>query len=146
MPHPLQGEHADSGPVSYPRAARWEPVTVLAELAAGQRPLSHAALDDLPPGKPIEHLRAVLVATAALPARDEQLARIERWVTEAVSEHAEICRVAQVEPHVSKFVQRAAQKRQSGGIALFDEQQASETEAQSVPHGQRMVCQKIQQH
>jgi hypothetical protein len=62
--------------------------TVLAELAAGQRPLSHAALDDLTPGKPIEHLRAVLVATAALPARDEQLARIERWVSQAVSEHA----------------------------------------------------------
>jgi hypothetical protein len=62
--------------------------TVLAELAAGQRPLSHAALDDLPPGKPIEHLRSVLVATAALPARDEQLARIERWVSQAVSEHA----------------------------------------------------------
>src|SRR5215467_12651346 len=33
MPHPLQGEHADSGAVSYPRAARWEPATVLAELA-----------------------------------------------------------------------------------------------------------------
>ena len=62
--------------------------TALAELAAGQRPLSHAALDDLPPGKPIEHLRSVLVATAALPARDEQLARIERWVSRAVSEHA----------------------------------------------------------
>jgi len=33
MPHPLQGEHADSGAVSYPRAARWEPATVLTELA-----------------------------------------------------------------------------------------------------------------
>ena len=62
---------------------------VLAELAAGQRPLSHAALDDLPPGKPIEHLHSVLVATGALPARDEQLARIERWVGRAVSEHAD---------------------------------------------------------
>ena len=62
--------------------------TVLAELAAGRRPLGRTALDNLPPGKPIEHLRAVLVATAALPARDEQLARIERWVSQAVSEHA----------------------------------------------------------
>ena len=62
--------------------------TALAELATGQRPLSHAALDDLPPGKPIEHLRSVLVATAALPARDEQLARIERWISQAVSGHA----------------------------------------------------------
>ena len=62
--------------------------TVLAELAAGQRPLRHAALDKLPAGKPIEHLRTVLVATGALPARDEQLARIERWVAEAISAHA----------------------------------------------------------
>ena len=62
--------------------------TVLAELAAGQRPLRHAALDELPPSKPIEHLRSVLVATGALPARDEQLARIERWVSQAISEYA----------------------------------------------------------
>jgi aminoglycoside phosphotransferase (APT) family kinase protein len=34
MPRPLVGEQADSGQVSYPRAARWEPETVLAELAA----------------------------------------------------------------------------------------------------------------
>src|SRR5437762_2341437 len=60
--------------------------TALAELATGQRPLSHAALDDLPGGKPVEHLRSVLVATAALPARDEQLARIQRWVAQTVVE------------------------------------------------------------
>jgi len=35
----------------------------------------------------VEHLRSVLVATAVLPARDEQLARIERWVTQTVNEH-----------------------------------------------------------
>lgn len=33
MPHPLLGEQADSGPVGYPRAARWQAATVLAELA-----------------------------------------------------------------------------------------------------------------
>jgi hypothetical protein len=62
--------------------------SALAELAAGQRPLSHAALDDLPPGKPVEHLRSVLVATEALPGRDEQLARIQRWVTHTVNERS----------------------------------------------------------
>ena len=36
-----------------------------AELASGQRPLTHAALDELPPSKTIEHLRAVLVATGS---------------------------------------------------------------------------------
>ena len=40
---------------------------ILRELAAGERPLTHAALDELPDSKPIKHLRSVLVATGALP-------------------------------------------------------------------------------
>jgi len=63
--------------------------SVLAELATGQRPLGHDVLDDLPPSKPVEHLRSVLVATEALPARDEQLARIERLVTQIVNQHSD---------------------------------------------------------
>ena len=59
---------------------------VLRQLATGDRPLTHAALDELPAGKPIEHLRAVLVATGALPARDEQLARLERWICQSIAE------------------------------------------------------------
>lgn len=62
---------------------------VLRELASGTRPLSHAALDELGGTKPIEHLRAVLVATAALAPRDEQMARLERWVVAAVAERAD---------------------------------------------------------
>ena len=38
------------------------------------------------PGKPIEHLRAILVATSALPPRDEHLARLERWVARTLAE------------------------------------------------------------
>lgn len=52
--------------------------------ALGDRPLTHAALDELPDSKPLEHLRAVLVATGTLPARDEHLARLERWVTRTI--------------------------------------------------------------
>ncbi len=63
--------------------------SALAELATGQRPLNHAALDDLPDGKPVEHLRSILVATSALPARDEQLARIEQWVTQTLAERGD---------------------------------------------------------
>lgn len=65
--------------------------TMLAELATGRQPLNHAALDDLLPSKPVEHLRSVLVATGALPARDEQLARTERWVTRTIDERADPC-------------------------------------------------------
>lgn len=58
---------------------------VLRELAAGERPLAHEALDELPDSKPLRHLRTILVATGALPARDEQLARLEAWTARAVA-------------------------------------------------------------
>lgn len=48
--------------------------------------LTHHALDQLPAAKPVEHLRAVLVAIGTLPARDEQMARLERWITHAITE------------------------------------------------------------
>lgn len=60
-------------------------ISVLGELAAGTRPLTHAALDDLPASKTLSHLRAVLVATQALPARDEHLAQLDAWTTEFVA-------------------------------------------------------------
>jgi hypothetical protein len=61
-------------------------VAVLREIGTGRRPLTHAALDELPDGKPIAHLRSILVATAALPARDEHLARLERWITHLIAD------------------------------------------------------------
>ncbi|MGI8873833.1 MAG: hypothetical protein ACR2KP_05805 [Egibacteraceae bacterium] len=60
-------------------------VAVLGELAAGVRPLTHASLDELPASKTLSHLRAVLVATDALPARDENLAQLETWTTDVVA-------------------------------------------------------------
>jgi len=59
---------------------------VLRELAAGERALTHATLDELPDTKPIRHLRAVLVATGALPTRDEHLTRLEHWITVTLAE------------------------------------------------------------
>jgi hypothetical protein len=61
----------------------------LAELAAGQRPLTHAGLDDLADDKPTQHLRAVLAATGVLPTRDEHLIRLERWIADALASHAD---------------------------------------------------------
>lgn len=58
---------------------------ILGELATGQRSLTHAGLDELPDAKPLQHLRAVLVATGALPARDEQLTRLEHWITATIA-------------------------------------------------------------
>jgi hypothetical protein len=59
---------------------------VLAQLAAGTRPMTHTALDELPDTKPLRHLRSVLVATGALPPRDEQLARLERWINSTIND------------------------------------------------------------
>ena len=58
---------------------------LLTGLAAGHRPLTHAALDELPDSKTLRHLRSVLVASGALPARDEHLTRLERWIRQAVA-------------------------------------------------------------
>lgn len=57
----------------------------LSALEAG-KPLTHEALDELAGGKPIEHLRAVLVAIATLPPRDEQMARLERWIARTLAQ------------------------------------------------------------
>jgi hypothetical protein len=62
---------------------------MLTELAAGLRPLTHAALDELPASKPLTHLRSVLVATGALPARDEHFVQLERWTTQTIAGRAD---------------------------------------------------------
>jgi hypothetical protein len=54
---------------------------VLADLAAGTTPISHAALDTHPRRRGADYLRHVLVAAGVLPGRDEGLARLEAWVT-----------------------------------------------------------------
>ena len=60
-------------------------ITVLGGVGKGTLPLAHDTLDRLPAAKTIEHLRAVLVATGALPARDEHMVRLERWVTDTIA-------------------------------------------------------------
>ncbi len=52
--------------------------TLLADVAAGRRQLTHAELDNLPPSPVLAHFRSVLVATGTLPRRDEQMARLQR--------------------------------------------------------------------
>jgi hypothetical protein len=93
--------------------------SVLADLASGQRPLSHAALDDLAPSKPIEHLRSVLVATAALHARDEHLARIERWVTETLNEHHQLDEKELLHRYVVWHVLRRLRQRIHGADTTY---------------------------
>ncbi|GAC1580062.1 MAG: hypothetical protein NVS3B18_13720 [Candidatus Dormibacteria bacterium] len=62
---------------------------ILGELATQQRALTHAGLDELPDSKPLRHLRSVLVATGALPHRDEHLIRLEHWITAMLADRAD---------------------------------------------------------
>jgi len=52
---------------------------ILAEVAAGRTALTHQALDVHPNQRAADYLRHMLVASGALPARDEALARVELW-------------------------------------------------------------------
>ena len=57
---------------------------ILSAVGRQDKPVTHEALDEMPPGKTLAHMRAVLVATAILPGRDERLLRLEHWISEAV--------------------------------------------------------------
>lgn len=61
---------------------------ILRRLKTSNR-LNHEDLDALPPAKPVEHLRSILVAVGTLPPRDEQMARLERWVTSTIAQRAD---------------------------------------------------------
>jgi len=59
---------------------------MLADISRAARPPVHADLDRLPPSKAVRHLRKILVAGGILPARDERLAELGRWVTQKTSQ------------------------------------------------------------
>jgi hypothetical protein len=52
---------------------------------AAQGATTHEALDALPPGGTRDHVRTMMVATGALPARDERITDLEHWIGQAAS-------------------------------------------------------------
>src|SRR2546430_3528552 len=72
-------------PPLFPYTPLFRSAGVLRGLDAADQ-VTHAALDELPDGKPVEHLRSVLVAIGSLPPRDEHMARLERWITHMVAQ------------------------------------------------------------
>jgi len=61
---------------------------LLAQLAAGETEITHAALDALPQSKPLHHLRHMLVHTGALAERTEYLERIGPWLDNLLADQA----------------------------------------------------------
>jgi hypothetical protein len=58
---------------------------ILADLAAGRLEATHQALDDHPRPKAADYLRHMLTTHGALPVRDEELARTQRWLDELLA-------------------------------------------------------------
>ena len=52
---------------------------------ASRQATTHEALDALPQGGTLDHVRTMMVATGALPARDERLTALERWISQAIA-------------------------------------------------------------
>lgn len=55
---------------------------ILSAIGRHDKPVTHEALDKMPPGKTLAHLRSILVATGILPGRDERVLRLERWISD----------------------------------------------------------------
>ena len=72
---------------------------LLTQLSTGEIPVTHQGLDQLPPGLSVEHLRALLVHSGALPHRDPYLARFEQWIES---------KLAPLPPEIAQPVERFA--------------------------------------
>jgi hypothetical protein len=90
LPPGLQALRSDIATTEHPiTAMRWltkpSVAPVLADLAAGRMPLTHQALDELPGSQALGHLRQTLVASGALPERDELMIRLEAFLTDLLA-------------------------------------------------------------
>jgi len=90
VPTALAGVHAAIVASAAPRKAlNWlrsgAGAPILAAIATGTMPLTHAALDEHPKPRAADHVRQMLIAHGALPERDEALARLERWIDDKLA-------------------------------------------------------------
>ncbi len=88
---------------------------ILHELAG--KKLTHRALDELPGGKPAEHLRSVLVAIGTLPVRDEQMSRLGRWTSWIIAEQPDPGQQQLIHRYAVWHVTRRLRARLGGGHA-----------------------------
>jgi hypothetical protein len=100
---------------------------IVRELATQQRALTHAGLDELPDSKPVRHLRSVLVATGALPHRDEQLIRLEHWISATLADRVDPEQRAQLHRYARWHALHRLRRRNNGEHAT---------------HGQRVAVQR----
>jgi hypothetical protein len=85
--------------------------STLAGMAKGEIPLSHEQLDSLGRATWVAHLRHVLVAAGALPARDELLAGLEAWIEAKLEDVAEVADRQQLATFATWWVLRRRRGR-----------------------------------
>ncbi|MET7906173.1 hypothetical protein ABZS86_33825 [Streptomyces sp. NPDC005355] len=81
---------AERPDVAFAWVSRSKARDLLERIGRAERPVTHEVLDELPPGKVLAHLRSVLVATGALPPRDERLVALEKWITATVQARTDL--------------------------------------------------------
>ncbi|MCW6005362.1 hypothetical protein K1W54_12325 [Micromonospora sp. CPCC 205371] len=59
---------------------------LMASLAQANQPITHDALDALPPRPAVHNLRELLIVAGVLPARNEDLDRIPAWLTQLLAD------------------------------------------------------------
>jgi len=92
---------------------------ILRQLAGKQ--LTHRALDELGGDKTAEHLRAVLVAIGTLPERDEQMSRLERWISHIIGEQPDPGRQQLMHRYAVWHVMRRLRSRLHGSHATHQQ-------------------------
>ena len=83
---------------------------LMADLARTDAPITHDALDALPPGPAVHNLRELLIVAGSLPARDEELDRIPAWLTQLLADAPQHHRNF-VSPFVHWHLLRRARRR-----------------------------------
>jgi hypothetical protein len=115
---------------------------LLSELARDQRPLTHEILDQFPPGRPLAHLRAVLVAAGGLPSRDERMASLQRWITTAIGERGDAREREILHQYARWYLlrrlrRRLTQAQRSGGQGQAVQRHMTEREKDNIRNGVR---------
>jgi hypothetical protein len=126
MPPGLQALRRDIATAEHPvTAMRWltKPsiAPVLSDLAAGRVPLTHQALDELPPSGTLAHLRQTLVAVGALPGRDEEMARLEAFLTGLIDAQHDAGRRRLLHRYLIWHLVRRLRRRNNGRPVTFQQ-------------------------
>ena len=94
---------------------------MLAGIAAGRRQLTHGELDGLDQTPILAHLRSVLVATGTLPPRDEQMARLERFVSGTLATRTDPDQRQILHRYASWHLLRRLRSRNNGQAATIQQ-------------------------